>query len=181
MFDGFDYVALGHIHRAQQCGREWIRYSGTPLKYSFSEANDQKTVTMVELKEKGELLLSFMPLVPKHDMVEIRGTFAELTQEDFYQATTYPTDYTHITLTDEEDIPDALAKLRLIYHNLMKLDYDNRRTRHSVEITGAEDVQSKTPLEQFGELYEMQNGQSLSDEQTAFLKKIIEEIWEDEP
>lgn len=180
VLEGFDYVALGHIHRAQKCGSEFIRYSGTPLKYSFSEAKDNKTVTMVELKQKGDIELSFVPLVPLHDMVELKETFHELTQESFYQSTTYPTDYLHITLTDEEDIPDVLAKLRKIYCNTMKLDYDNQRTRHSVEITGAADVQRKTTLEHFAELYEMQNGQGMSDEQTAFLKKIIEEIEEGE-
>ena len=179
-FDGFDYVALGHLHRSQKCGREFVRYSGTPLKYSFSEAKDVKSVTVVELKEKGNMGLSFIPLIPKRDMVEIKGKYDEIVLKSFYVGTTYDEDYMHITLTDEEDIPDVLTKLRVIYKNIMKLDYDNLRTRHSVEITGASDVKSKSPLEHFSEFYEQQNGQPLSKEQSSFMMEIIEQIWGDE-
>ena len=178
VFDGFDYVALGHIHRSQKCGAEHIRYSGTPLKYSFSEANDIKTVTVVDMKAKGELALEFIPLTPLRDMVEIKGTYDELTLKSFWENTTYRQDYLHITLTDEEDIPDVLTKLRVIYKNIMKLEYDNKRTRTANEINGAENVKEKTPFEHFAEFYELQNGQPLSDEQTAFVKNLIEQIRE---
>lgn len=179
VFEGFDYVALGHIHRAQRCGSEYIRYSGTPLKYSFSEAHDHKTVTIVDIKAKGDIELSYVPLVPMRDLVEIKGTYQELTLRSCYEGTSYQEDYMHITLTDEEDIPDALSKLRVIYHNIMKLDYDNLRTRHSAEISGAVDIHRKTPMEHFADFYEMQNGQEMSEEQTLFLSHIIENIWED--
>lgn len=179
VFADFDYVALGHIHRSQKCGRgEYIRYSGTPLKYSFSEANDKKTVTVVDIKAKGDIVLDFIPLVPKHDMVEIRGTYEELTRKSFWENTSYNEDYMHIILTDEEDIPDALTKLRVIYKNIMTLDYDNKRTRTMNEINGAVSVNKKTPLEHFSEFYELQNGQALNDEQSAFMTELIEEIWE---
>ncbi|MCF0142846.1 MAG: exonuclease SbcCD subunit D [Parasporobacterium sp.] len=180
VFKDFDYVALGHIHKSQKCGIENIRYCGTPLKYSFSEANDEKTVTVVEFKEKGNIDYSFLPLIPKRNLVEIKGTFSALTDKSFYEGTTYDEDYMHITLTDEDDIPDVIAKLRAIYHNIMKVDYDNTRTRHSVEVTGASDVEQKTPLEHFAELYALQNGQEMSEEQAAFMEKIIEEVWGDE-
>lgn len=178
VFESFDYVALGHIHSSQKCGGEYIRYSGTPLKYSFSEANDKKTVTVVEMNDKGNISLDFIPLVPKRDMVEIKGTYDELTLKSFYENTTYQDDYIHITLTDEEDIPDVLTKLRVIYKNIMKLDYDNKRTRTMNEIDGAENVKEKTPFEHFSEFYELQNGQPLSDEQTEFVSDIIEQLWE---
>ena len=179
VFECFDYVALGHIHRSQKCGGgEYIRYSGTPLKYSFSEANDKKTVTVVEMNDKGNITLDFVPLVPKRDMVEIKGTYDELTLKSFYENTTYQDDYIHITLTDEEDIPDVLTKLRVIYKNIMKLDYDNKRTRTMNEISGAGDVKEKTPFEHFSEFYELQNGQPLSEEQTKFVSDIIEQLWE---
>lgn len=179
VFECFDYVALGHIHRSQKCGGgEYIRYSGTPLKYSFSEANDKKTVTVVEMNDKGNITLDFVPLVPKRDMVEIKGTYDELTLKSFYENTTYQDDYIHITLTDEEDIPDVLTKLRVIYKNIMKLDYDNKRTRTMNEISGAGDVKEKTPFEHFSEFYELQNGQPLSEEQTEFVSDIIEQLWE---
>ena len=179
VFADFDYVALGHIHRSQKCGSEFIRYSGTPLKYSFSEASDKKTVTVVDIKSKGDISLDFIPLVPKRDMVEIRGTYQEITLKSFWENTSYNEDYMHITLTDEEDIPDVLTKLRVIYKNIMKLDYDNKRTRAMNEINGAESVEEKTPFQHFSEFYELQNGQPLSEEQAAFVTNIIEEIWED--
>lgn len=178
VFEGFDYVALGHIHRSQKCVSDYIRYSGTPLKYSFSEAKDNKTITVVEMNAKGNITLDFIPLVPKRDMVEIKGTYDELTLKSFYENTTYQDDYIHITLTDEEDIPDVLTKLRVIYKNIMKLDYDNKRTRTMNEIDGAENVKEKTPFEHFSEFYELQNGQPLSDEQTEFVSDIIEQLWE---
>lgn len=179
VFKDFDYVALGHIHRAQNCTTEKVRYCGTPLKYSFSEANDVKSVTIVELLQKGDLEISTVVLTPKHDMKEIKGTYDEITAKSFYEDTTYQTDYIHITLTDEEDIPDAVGKLRTIYKNLMKLDYDNKRTRHSVQITGALDIEKTSPLKLFDDFYELQNNQPMNDEQRAFVNELIEKIWEE--
>ena len=180
VFDDFDYVALGHIHRPQNCLSERVRYCGTPLKYSFSEVNDKKSVTIVELKEKGRLEVRTADLVPKHEMREIKGKYEEVTAKSFYENTTYQTDYMHITLTDEEDIPDGVGKLRSIYHNLMRLDYDNKRTRSNSQITGAENVQEKSPLELFSDFYELQNNQPLSEEQSEYIRTLIESIWEEE-
>jgi exonuclease SbcD len=176
----FDYVALGHLHRPQSCGESKIRYCGTPLKYSFSEAGDKKSVTVVDIEKKGEVKISTVPLVPLHDMVELRGSYNELTKMDFYKDTTYQTDYVHITLTDEDDVPDAIGKLRIIYKNLMKLDYDNERTRKNLEIEGALSVEDKTPLELFEELYLRQNNKEMTQEQRDFVKELIEKIWEGE-
>lgn len=181
VFEPFDYVALGHIHGPQQVGRETVRYCGTPLKYSFSEAKHQKSVTVVELGEKGAVSVHTVPLTPMRDLAELRGTYEELTFRGFYQGTSYPRDYVHITLTDEEDIPDAVSKLRIIYPNLMKLDYDNKRTRAGIVLEGAED-QQRSPLELLEEFYEKQNGQPMGEEQRAFAKNLMERIWEeDEP
>lgn len=180
VFDDFDYVALGHIHRPQNCLSERVRYCGTPLKYSFSEANDKKSVTVVELKEKGSLEVYTADLVPKHEMREIKGKYEEITAKSFYENTTYQTDYMHITLTDEEDIPDGVGKLRSIYRNLMKLDYDNKRTHSNAHIIGAENVEEKSPLELFSDFYELQNNQPMSDEQREYISSLIESIWEEE-
>ena len=180
VFADFDYVALGHIHRSQKCMSEYIRYSGTPLKYSFSEAKDQKTVTLLDIGKKGELSLGFAPLSPLRDMAELKGTYEELTLKSFWENTSYTQDYIHITLTDEEDVPDALSKLRVIYKNIMKLDYDNKRTRTANEINGADSISEKTPFEHFSTFYELQNGQAMSEEQQAFVKGIIEQLWEGE-
>ena len=180
VFDDFDYVALGHIHRPQNCLSKRVRYCGTPLKYSFSEANDKKSVTIVELKEKGSLEIHTADLVPKHEMREIKGKYEEITAKSFYENTTYQTDYMHITLTDEEDIPDGVGKLRTIYHNLMKLDYDNMRTRSNSQITGAQNIEEKSPLELFEDFYEMQNNQPMSEEQRDYISSLIESMWEEE-
>ena len=178
IFKDFDYVALGHIHRSQCCDSEYIRYCGTPLKYSFSESKDIKSITMLDIKEKGNIKLDFIPLTPLRDMVEIKGSYNELMLKSFYENTSLTDDYVHITLTDEEDIPDVITKLRVVYKNTMKIDYDNQRTKKSSEINLINDMDSKSPLELFDTFYELQNGKHLSDTQRVFLKNIIEEIWE---
>ena len=136
-----------------------------------------KSFTVAELGKKGALAVRTVPLVPLHEMAELRGSYAALTARAFYANTSYPNDYMHITLTDENDIPEALARLRVIYHNLMKLDYDNRRTRSAAvpDGTGAE---RKSPLALFGEFYEKQNGAPMSAEQTEWVAQLIEKVWE---
>lgn len=178
-FDPFDYVALGHIHAPQHIGRASVRYCGTPLKYSFSEAKQQKSITIVEMGEKGAIRIDTVPLSALHDLREIRGTYLELTSRRNYDGTATD-DYLHITLTDEEDVPDALNRLRVIYPNLMKLDYDNRRTRNSAKLDLSEDLEHKSPLELFAEFYEKQNGQPMSPKQAEFSSALIHSIWEGE-
>lgn len=178
VFDAFDYVALGHIHGPQHVGRESIRYCGTPLKYSFSEAKHCKSVTVLDLGEKGEIEIRTRELVPLHDMRELRGTYGELTDKRNYEGTAVD-DYLHITLTDEEDILDAVGKLRVIYPALMKLDYDNKRTRENREIVGGQEMEEKTPLELIRDFYEQQNNQPMNGEQEAFVAGMVEKIWEE--
>ncbi len=180
VFDPFDYVALGHLHKPQNCGTERIRYCGTPLKYSISEAKDQKSVTVVELKEKGSLSVRTVDLIPQHDMVDLRGTFEELIQKSFYDGTTWQEDYTRITLTDEEDIPEAFAKLRVIYRHMMGLYYDNKRTRTNQIIKSDDEIEKKSPSELFSDFFELQNNQPMSDVQSAYVQELIEKIWEEE-
>lgn len=180
VFDDFDYVALGHIHGPQNCESERIRYCGTPLKYSFSEVTHNKSVTVVELGAKDSpLTVRTIPLTPLHEMRELRGSFAELTSFPFYADTTYTTDYVRITLTDENDIPDAVGRLRQIYTNLMRLDYDNTRTRSNVVITGAVDAERKSAYDLFADFFEQQNGQPMSEEQRSYMMDLIEKIEED--
>ena len=177
VFDDFDYVALGHIHGPQNVAGPRVRYCGTPLKYSFSEERHHKSITVVHLGAKGELSLELRPLSPLHDLRSIQGTFEEVTAKSFYEGTPVD-DYLHIILTDEEDVPEAVGKLRKIYPNLMKLTYDNTRTRTNQIIEGAVDVQRKSPLELFDELYTQQNNQPMTDEQRQFTQALIESILE---
>lgn len=177
VFDDFDYVALGHIHSPQAVGREQVRYCGTPLKYSFSEAGQEKSITVVELKEKGNTQITFIPLQPLRDMRKIRGSYMEVTARSFYENDSCD-DYLHVTLTDEEDILDGLQKLRVIYPNIMQLEYDNRRTRENMELTGAQAVEKKSEMELFMEFYELQNNQPMSQVQEEFVRNIIREVKE---
>ena len=178
VFADFDYVALGHIHRPQNCTSEKIRYCGSPLKYSFSEAKDEKSITLIEMAEKGEVKIRLIPLAPKTDMVELRGKYEELMRRDFYEAGGFKDAYVHITLTDEEDVLDAIGKLRTVYKNLMKLDYDNQRTKRAATIEADVEAEKKTPMELFSDLYEMQNNKPMSSEQRSFVAELIEKIWE---
>ena len=178
VFDDFDYVALGHIHGPQKIGRETVRYCGTPLKYSFSEVGHKKSVTVVELAEKGSVVIRTVPLVPKRDMSELRGAYNELMLRENYEGKPFRNDYLRITLTDEEDIPNAVNNLRTVYPYIMRLDYDNRRTRTESHVDGAEQVERKRPLTLFEEFYESQNGQPMSEEQRSFAKQLMERIWE---
>jgi len=178
VFASFDYVALGHIHGPQNIGSNRVRYCGTPLKYSFSEVEHNKSVTVVALQEKGCVHLRTIPLTPKHDLRQIQGAFAQLMDKSYY-ANTVVDDYLHVILTDEEDVPEALGRLRNIYPNIMKLSYDNTRTRTTQLIEGAKDVKTKSPLELFMDFYEQQNGLPMSDTQKAFTLELIESIKEE--
>lgn len=178
VLEGFDYVALGHIHGPQNIGSARIRYCGTPLKYSFSEAKHEKSVTVIDIEEKESMSVRTVPLHPLRDLREIEGTYEELTYRPNYEGTDIE-DYLHITLTDEEDIPDAIGKLRLIYPNLMFLDYNNSRTRAAGMLSDLEDLEHKSPLVLFGEFYQQQNGRPMSDEQEKFTREIMEKIWEE--
>ena len=177
VFDAFDYVALGHIHGPQNIGSNKIRYCGTPLKYSFSEENHNKSVTVVYIGPKGEMTLDYRPLTPLHDLKSIRGSFAQVTDKTFYKDIATD-DYLHVILTDEDDVLEAVGRLREIYPNVIHLSYDNTRTRTNQVIEGALDVQRKSPLQLFSEFYEKQNNQPMSDEQRSFTAELIELIEE---
>lgn len=179
VFDSFDYVALGHIHGPQKVGRETVRYCGTPLKYSLSEANHTKSVTVVDIPENKKIEIRTVPLVPMHELREVKGTFDELMDRRNYEGTAVD-DYLYVVLTDEDDVPDALGKLRTVYPNVMKLGYDNTRTRVTQTIDDGAVLEGKKPIDLFGELYEKQNNQEMSDEQRSFVQDIIDSIWREE-
>lgn len=179
VFSAFDYTALGHIHKAQNVGSERLRYSGTPLKYSFAEWQQEKSVTLVELGEKGSVSVTALPLAPLRDLRKLRGSYEELMSKDFYDELPKDSDgllrdFYHLTLTDEEDVPDAVQKLRSVYKNLLQLEYDNKRTRTDNAIEGAERVVEKSPLELMEEFYQLQNNQALSEKQRAYLQGLLE-------
>lgn len=179
VFENFDYTALGHIHGPQNAGGEKIRYCGTPLKYSFSEKGQQKSVTVIDIHEKGQQEITTVPLTPKRELREIKGTYDELTLKSFYEGQNTE-DYLRVILTDEEDVPDALARLRVIYPNIMKLDYENTRTTTATEITFDDDFEKRSEIELFQDFYKIQNGVEMSQIQKEFAEKIFEELKESE-
>lgn len=182
VYDAFDYVALGHVHRPQRVGRDTVRYSGSPLKYSFSEARYGKSVALIELGEKkpgddvGECVsFELIPLVPLHDVRAVRGTLADVlamgTAHDASQ------DYLHITLSDEHPQLDAMAKIHEVFPNAMMLDYDNVTVlidRPQTQLTA--DPDSMDTLDLFSAFYESQVGNPLDDEQRGFARKLIAKV-----
>lgn len=182
VYDAFDYVALGHVHRPQRVGRDTVRYSGSPLKYSFSEARYGKSVALIELGEKkpgddvGECVsFELIPLVPLHDVREVRGTLADVlamgTAHDASQ------DYLHITLSDEHPQLDAMAKIHEVFPNAMMLDYDNVTVlidRPQTQLTT--DPDSMDMLDLFSAFYESQVGNPLDDGQRDFAHKLIAKV-----
>lgn len=179
VFAPFDYVALGHLHGAQSVGREAVRYCGTPLKYSLSEKDHVKSVTVVELGAKGDVLIRTVPLTPKHDLRELRGTYDALTLREHYLGTATD-DYLGVVLTDEQDVPDALARLRVIYPNILQLRYDNTRTRTAPELLPLDMTQRRTELQLFEDFYAIQNGQAMTDAQRELTARLLQEIKEAE-
>ena len=178
VFAPFDYVALGHLHGAQHIGRETIRYAGSPLKDSFSEARQHKSVTVVTLGEKGDVQVRTVALTPLRELREIRGSYDELTARSFYEHTTYRSNYLHLILTDEQDVFDAMSRLRTIYPYLMTLDYDNARTRAAGGMSVPAETERRTPLELFEALYQRQNHRPMSEVQRAYIAQLMEQIME---
>ncbi len=146
LFDAFDYVALGHLHSPQKVGSDAVRYCGTPLKYSFSEADSTRAPPLWSSVSRAKFPSPPRRLPRSTTCGKLRGSYMELTDRRNYEGTAVD-DYLHITLTDEQDVPDALARLRVIYPNLMQLDYDNQRTRQQQEICAPERTESISPLE----------------------------------
>lgn len=176
VFENFDYVALGHLHGPQRCGTDKIRYCGTPLKYSFAEANDTKSVTVVTLGKKGEAPeIRTVDLKPLRDMKKIRGKFEEL-----INAANRMDDYVQITLTDEDDVANAMSRLQVVYKNALELRYDNARTRANATILSAESVENKTAFELFSEFFKDRNNSEMSEKQSEYMKALIEKIEEGE-
>lgn len=179
VFSPFDYTALGHLHGPQCVGSETIRYAGSPLKYSFSELHQKKSVTVAELRAKGETEIRQIPLQPRREMIELRGTFEDILEEARKKGEPQ-TDYYHMILADETDVVDALSRLREYYPNIMLLDYDNRRTRSQKEVEQLDRVEERTPGELFAALYEQQNGQEMDSDRKEYLDGLIREIWEEQ-
>ena len=172
VFEGFDYVALGHIHGPQKIQRDTLRYSGTPLKYSFSEANHRKSVTIVDVKEAGEVSCRQISLKPHHDMRVVKGLVADLMEQP------YTEDYVQIIVTDEEVAPDTRLRLAPGFPNMLKFSVENSRTALEWEASGDRgEMEEKSPLEMMEDFYRSQNnGVSMTEEKRELLVKVLESM-----
>ncbi len=174
-FDSFDYVALGHIHRPQKVGRETVRYCGTPLKYSFSECNHKKSVTMVEIKEKENITITKLPLNPLKDMKIFKDTLENLINNTEY--TKHSDDYIYAIITDEKDLFDPIGQLRSVYKNILLLEIENTKSQYlDHEVGYSSDVKEKDPLDLFKEFYYIQNNEDMSEVQEKIILEIIGEL-----
>lgn len=174
VFEPFDYVALGHLHGKQNIGRETVRYCGTPLKYSFSEVSHRKSVTVVNADQKGDIRISEIPLdAPLHDWREIRGSFGDIAVGQGSE------DFVRVVLTDEEEIYNAISKLREYFPNIMSLEYDNSHTRVAKEFVPTAHLDKLSPADIFAEFYKQQRGGELSGQQLKIVNDIFTEIGEE--
>jgi exonuclease SbcD len=178
-FDGFDYVALGHLHGAQSAGRETIRYCGTPLKYSLSEINHEKSVTVVEIGEKDDVRIRTVPLAPMRDIVEITGSYNEIISQEF-SSKLKKDDFYKFILTDEENIVNVMNRVRTVYPNVIKIDYTHAQTVRAAEFSSDQNVGNLSMLDNFKNFYRSVKGEELSERQTAYLTALIEKIEEEE-
>lgn len=177
LFDRFDYTALGHIHRPQRLGRDNVRYAGSLLKYSFSEARYPKSVPLVTIHTDGEPKIKLLPLYPPHEMREIRGKLEDVISDLAVHAGNTE-DYIHVILTDEEELYDPQRVLKKVYPNLMRLDFDNARTR-AVDIENSPErelVHKKSCVQLLAQLFKEQNGKEMSAWQYETAQEIFSKM-----
>lgn len=176
-FNKFDYVAIGHVHRPQKIGRDTARYAGTILKYSFSEINHNKSIPIIDIKEKSNITINLLPLKPLRDMREIKGPIEELIKEENYKEGNVE-DYIKAIITNEELVYDAIGKIKKIYPNTLKLEIQNSKTinKNEEQNINLEELQKKSELELFSDFYKLQNNLDLNEEQKEIVKNIISEV-----
>ena len=171
-FDGFDYVALGHIHSPQSVGREEVRYSGSPLKYSLSEVNNDKSVPLITLGEKGDVKIELLELRPLRDMRHLRGPVEKLLDKENIVR---PEDFIYATLTNEDLINDAMGIMQQVYPNTIKIDYDNSRTREVDQIDITAITEQKTFDELISDFYRKMYSCEISEEELQVMMEAAKE------
>lgn len=177
-YDKFDYVAIGHVHRPQRIGRDTARYAGTMLKYSFSEVNHKKTIPIIDFKEKGNINIKLVELIPLRDMREIKGPIEELIQKENYKNTNTE-DYIKAIITNEEPVYDAIGQIRKVYPNVLKLEIQNSKSsvsQNDEKEKELQNIKNKSEVELFNEFYKFQNYTELNDEQSQVIENIVKEI-----
>ena len=171
-FDAFDYVALGHIHSAQAVGREQVRYSGSPLKYSLSEAANEKSAALIELKEKGNVSIKLEALRPLRDLRHIRGRLEQLLAKENIVS---PDDFIYATLTDEDPIDNAMGIMQQYYPNTVRIEYCNSHTRELQEGDALALSGSRSFGEIIADFYRLMYQCEISEEELALIKEAARE------
>ena len=171
-FDDFEYVALGHIHSPQRVGRDQIRYAGSPLKYSLSEANNEKSVPIITISPGEKLKIDLIPLKPWRDLKHIRGKMDELLSRKSVNASE---DFIYVTLTDEDLIDDAMGKFQQIYPNTLRIDYDNSHTREVEMVDISRITESRSFSDLIGDFYQMIYGCEITEEEMAVMRTAARE------
>lgn len=171
-FEDFDYVALGHIHSPQRVGRDEIRYSGSPLKYSLNEANNEKTVPLITVSAEEKIKIELVPLKPKRDMRHIKGTLKELLDTKNVKA---PEDFIYVTLTDEDIINDAMGIFQQVYPNTVRVDYDNSHTREIEQVDISRIAENKSFSELIGDFYRLIYGCEITKEEMDVMREVARE------
>ena len=168
----FDYVALGHIHSPQSVGLKHIRYSGSPLKYSLSEVNNNKSVPIITFKDKGEVLVEFAPLLPMRDIRHLRGNIKNLLDK---KNTSCENDFIYATLTNEDIVNDAMGIFREYYPNTVKIDYDNSHTKEVENVDITRITQNKTFDELIKDFYMQMYSCDMGEEELEIMKWAAKE------
>lgn len=175
LFKDFDYVALGHIHRAQRVGRETVRYAGSPLKYSLAEAAHKKSAAVVDMGAKGDVKIELVPLTPLHDVREVEGYL------DGIMRMPYSEDYVRVTVRDELVPPDARVTVTTVFPNLLRFEVRNSKTGEAAETMDVQDVEDKSVEELFRDFFSLQNnGAQPDEEQLALIREVLRESGEAE-
>ncbi len=171
-FNDFDYVALGHIHSPQKVGREEIRYAGSPLKYSLSEANNEKSVSLITVSAEERVKIELVPLKPMRNVRHIKGTLKELLDKKNVKA---PEDFIYATLTDEDIINDAMGMFQQVYPNTVRIDYDNSHTREIEQVDISKIAENKSFPELIGDFYRLMYGCEITEEEMDVMRTAARE------
>ena len=171
-FDIFDYVALGHIHSPQHVGRKEVRYSGSPLKYSLSEANNDKSVSLITISGKGKVEIELLPVKPMRNLRHLKGKIKDLLDKSNITA---PEDFIYATLTDEEIVSDAMGIFRQVYPNTVNIDYDNSHTREIEQVDISKIAKNRSFVDLIGDFYRQMYGCDISEEEMDVMRCVARE------
>ena len=171
-FDDFDYVALGHIHSPQQVGRKEVRYCGSPLKYSLSEVNNEKSVSLITVDAKKKVDVELVPIKPMRDLRHIKGNFKDLLAKSNVTA---PEDFIYATLTDEEIINDAMGIFQQTYPHTVKIDYDNSHTREIEQVDISKIAENRSFEDLISDFYRQMYSCEISEEEMDIMRTVARE------